>query len=146
MPTYTIKTTNIKLTKEKKNKIAKRITEIHNKITGANSYFVQVIFDENKKNSHYMGGKIVKDKQIFLHGQIRDGRTAIVKNKLIITLRDSIIKNSGIRKDNIWVYLLDLKPEQMIEYGEILPKSGKENNWFRSLSKTLQKKLRKIDS
>ena len=89
MPTYTIKTTNIKLTKEKKNKIAKRITEIHNKITGANSYFVQVIFDENKKNSHYMGGKIVKDKQIFLHGQIRDGRTAIVKNKLIITLRDS---------------------------------------------------------
>ena len=93
-----------------------------------------------------MGGKIVKDKQIFLHGQIRDGRTAIVKNKLIITLRDSIIKNSGIRKDNIWVYLLDLKPEQMIEYGEILPKSGKENNWFRSLSKTLQKKLRKIDS
>jgi len=146
VPTYTIKTTNIKLTKEKKNKIAKRITEIHNKITGANSYFVQVIFDENKKNSHYMGGKIVKDKQIFLHGQIRDGRTAIVKNKLIITLRDSIIKNSGIRKDNIWVYLLDLKPEQMIEYGEILPKSGKENNWFRSLSKTLQKKLRKIDS
>ena len=146
MPTYTVKTTNIKLTKEKKNKIAKRITEIHNKITGANSYFVQVIFDENKKNSHYMSGKIVKDKQIFLHGQIRDGRTAIVKNKLIITLRDSIIKNSGIRKDNIWVYLLDLKPEQMIEYGEILPKSGKESNWFGSLSKTLQKKLRKIDS
>ena len=35
--------------------------------------------------------------------------------------------------------------EQMIEYGKILPQSGKEIDWFNSLSKTLQKKLKKID-
>jgi hypothetical protein len=33
----------------------------------------------------------------------------------------------------------------MIEYGEILPQSGKEEVWFNSLSKLLQKKLKKID-
>ena len=33
----------------------------------------------------------------------------------------------------------------MIEYGEILPKSGEEINWFNSLAKSLQKKLKKID-
>jgi len=145
MPTYTVKTSNIKLNRIKKNKIAKGITATHNKITGANSYFAQVIFEENEKNSHYMGGKIVKDKQIFLHGQIRAGRTPRTKNKLIIALRNSITKNSGIKKDNTWVYLLDLSPKQMIEYGEILPKSGKEISWFNSLTKSLQIKLKKID-
>jgi len=145
MPTYTIKTSNLKLSQNKKNKIAKGITETHNKITGANSFFAQVIFEENKKNFHYMGGKIIKNEQIFLHGQIRAGRKAAIKYKLIIALRDSITKNSSIKRDNVWVYLLDLPPDQMIEYGEILPKSGKETNWFNSLSKSLQKKLKKID-
>tara|TARA_B100001093_G_C26276538_1_gene779203 strand:- start:82 stop:522 length:441 start_codon:yes stop_codon:yes gene_type:complete len=145
MPTYTVKSSNIKLDNKKKKKIAKGITEVHKKITGANSYFVQVLFEKNKINNHYMGGKIVKDKQVFLHGQIRSGRTAVVKKKLIIALRNSLAKNSGIKKDNSWVYLLDLIPEQMIEYGKILPKSGNEVNWFNSLTKSLQNKLKKID-
>ena len=42
-------------------------------------------------------------------------------------------KNTRLKKDNIWVYILDLKPSQMIEYGEILPKSGGENKWFKNL-------------
>ena len=145
MPTYIIKTSNVKLDNFRKNKIAKGITEVHNKITGANLYFAQVVFEENQKNNHFMGGKIVRNKQIFLQGQIRAGRTPLIKNKLIIALRDSITKNSGIKKDNSWVYLLDLVPSQMIEYGEILPQSGKEVNWFKSLPKSLQKKLKKID-
>ena len=145
MPTYTVKYTKINLDEKKKNKIAKGITKVHKKITGANSFFAQVIFDQNKKKSHFMGGKIVKTKQIFLYGQIRAGRTMKIKNKLIINLRNSIIKNSGIEKDNGWVYLHDLNPKQMIEYGEILPKSGKEISWFNSLSLSLKKKLRKID-
>ena len=49
MPTYTLKTSNIKLDKKKKTKIAQAITKVHNKITGANSYFAQVIFVNNKK-------------------------------------------------------------------------------------------------
>ncbi|MDC0903314.1 tautomerase family protein [Pelagibacteraceae bacterium] len=145
MPTYTVKTSNLKLKNSTRNKIAKGITQAHNEITGANSYFAQVIFQENKINSHFMGGKLVKDEQIFLQGQIRAGRSIETKNRLIIALRDTIIKNSKVKKDNVWVYLLDLTPQQMIEYGEVLPKSGDEIKWFNSLSKTLQKKLRKID-
>ena len=145
MPTYTVTVSNAKLDNKRKNKIAKGITETHNKITGANLYFAQVIFHENKKGNHFMGGKLIKNRQIFLQGQIRAGRTISIKNKLIISLRNSIIKNSGFKKDNTWVYLLDLPPVQMIEYGEILPKSGDEIRWFRSLSKPLQKKLKEID-
>tara|TARA_B110001450_G_scaffold249561_1_gene267112 strand:- start:336 stop:776 length:441 start_codon:yes stop_codon:yes gene_type:complete len=145
MPTYILKTSNLKLNIKKKNKIAKEITKEHNKITGANSYFVQVIFEENIKKNHFMGGKIVNDKQIFLYGHIRDGRTKKIKKKLIIRLRDSIVKSSKVKKDKVWIYLLELIPKQMIEYGEVLPKSGREIQWFNSLPKLLQKKLKKID-
>ena len=145
MPTYIVKTSNLKLKQKIKDKIAKGITITHNKITGANLYFAQVIFEENKKNNHYMGGKIIKNDQIFLHGKIRAGRSSEIKKKLIIELRDSIIINAEIKKDNVWVYLLDLIPSQMIEYGEILPESGEEKSWFKSLSKSLQRKLKKID-
>ena len=92
-----------------------------------------------------MGGKIIKTKQIFLYGQIRAGRTVEIKNKLITDLRNSVIKNSGINRDNVWVYIQELSPEQMIEYGEILPKSGEENVWFNSLSASLKKRLNKMD-
>jgi hypothetical protein len=34
----------------------------------------------------------------------------------------------------------------MVEYGEILPKSGKEIAWYNSLSKSLKIKLKKIDA
>ena len=93
-----------------------------------------------------MGGKEVYNNQIFLHGQIRSGRTAIVKKELILKLKDTLIKSSKLKKENIWVYILDLKPNQMIEYGEVLPKSGQEKKWFNKLDKSLQKKLQKIET
>ena len=46
---------------------------------------------------------------------------------------------------NIWVYIVELKPEQMIEYGEILPRSGGEKIWFKKLNQNLKKKLKKLD-
>ena len=36
--------------------------------------------------------------------------------------------------------------EQMIEYGNVLPKSGKEKEWFNNLSEPLKKRLIKIDN
>ena len=51
-----------------------------------------------------------------------------------------MINFSGVDKGNIWVYLVDLKPDQMIEYGEILPKPGQESVWLNALPINLQKK------
>ena len=144
MPTYTVRYSNITFEQKKKNKIAQGITVVHSKITGASPFFAQVFFEQNKNKSHYMGGKIIKEEQIFLNGQIRAGRSIAVKNKLIINLRETIIKNSGIKKENVWVYLEELIPDQMIEYGEILPQSGKEISWFNSLPENLKKKLKKL--
>ena len=145
MPTYTIKYSNFKLSSKQKEIIANEITITHSKFTGANTFFAQVLFQRNEKNSHFMGGKLVKTKEIFLNGQIRAGRTSKVKKQLILGLRKILIKNTKLKKDFVWVYLEDLSPDQMIEYGEVLPKSGQEKKWFNSLTPSLRKRLRNME-
>ena len=145
MPTYTIKFSNFNLSTKQKKLIANDITLTHSKFTGANTFFAQVIFHKNDNKSHYMGGDLVKTKEIFLNGQIRAGRTIKVKKKLILGLRKILIKNTNLKQDSIWIYLEELSPDQMIEYGEVLPKSGKEKKWFNSLTLSLKKRLKKID-
>ena len=141
MPTYTVKYSNLSLSQKQKNLLANDISKIHSKFTGANTFFAQVIFQKNQKNAHFMGGKLVKTKEIFLIGQIRAGRTSKVKKQLILDLRKVLIKNTMLHRDFVWVYLEDLLPNQMIEYGQILPKSGQEKKWFNSLSTSLRKIL-----
>ena len=145
MPTYTVKYSNINLSQKQKNSIANDITNTHSKFTGAHTFFAQVIFQKNEKNAHFMGGKLVKTKEIFLNGQIRAGRTSKVKKQLILGLRKILIKNTKLQSDFVWVYLEDLLPDQMIEYGEVLPKSGQEKKWFNSLSPSLRKRLKKME-
>ncbi len=145
MPTYTVKYSNFNLSQKQKNSLANDISNTHSKFTGANAFFAQVIFQKNEKNAHYMGGKMVKTKEIFLNGQIRAGRTSKVKKKLILGLRKILIKNTNLRSDFVWVYLEDLLPDQMIEYGEVLPKSGQEKKWFNSLTPSLKKRLKKME-
>ena len=144
MPTYTVTNSNFNLSSREQKNLAKGITKVHNVITGANTYFAQVIFNKTKKNNHFMGGKKVKEPSIFLLGQIRAGRPKKTKDKLISHLRDIIIKNSRLNETQVWVYIIDLPPSQMIEYGEVLPESGKEKVWFSKLSEKLKKKLSKI--
>ena len=145
MPTYIVKYSNFKLSQKQKNSLANDISNAHSKFTGANTFFAQVIFQKNEKNSHFMGGKLVKTKEICLNGQIRSGRTSKVKKQLILELRKILIKNANLKKDYVWVYLEDLLPNQMVEYGEILPKSGKEKKWFKSLTPSLKKRLAQME-
>ena len=65
MPTYTVTTSNVNLNSKKQKELAKEITKVHNVVTGANTYFAQVIFNNTKKKNHFMGGKIVKEPSIF---------------------------------------------------------------------------------
>ena len=145
MPTYTVTNSNFNLSSRQQKKLAEGITKVHNVVTGANTYFAQVIFNKTKKNNHFMGGKKVKEPSLFLHGQIRAGRSKKIKDKLIVDLRNVLIKRSELNETQIWVYIVDLPPSQMIEYGAVLPESGKEKSWFSGLSKKLKRKLSKIE-
>ena len=145
MPTYTLTNSNFYISSKQQKKIAKGITKVHNIVTGANTYFAQVIFNKTKKNNHFMGGKIVKEPSLFLLGQIRSGRSKEIKDKLISDLKDVLVKNSNLDETQVWVYINDLPPSQMIEYGAVLPESGKEKEWFSCLSPKLRKKLSALE-
>ena len=145
MPTYTLTNSNFYISSKQQKKIAKGITKVHNIVTGANTYFAQVIFNKTKKNNHFMGGKIVKEPSLFLLGQIRSGRSKEIKDKLISDLKDVLVKNSNLDETQVWVYINDLPPSQMIEYGAVLPESGEEKEWFNNLSEKLKKKLLKME-
>ena len=145
MPTYTVTNSNFNLSLKQQKKLAEGITKVHNIVTGANTYFAQVIFNKTKKNNHFMGGKKVREPSLFLLGQIRSGRSKKVKDKLISDLKDVLVMNSKLDETQVWVYINDLPPSQMIEYGAVLPESGKENEWFKNLSVQLKKKLLQIE-
>ena len=145
MPTYTVTNSNFNLTSKQQKNLAEGITKVHNAVTGANTYFAQVIFNKTKKNNHFMGGKKVKEPSLFLLGQIRAGRPKKVKDKLISELKNILVKKSKLDETQVWVYINDLPPSQMIEYGAVLPESGKESEWFKNLSSKLKKKLSNIE-
>lgn len=145
MPTYTVTYSNVKLSPEQIERVALAITRTHNECTGANTYFAQVMFQETPSGKHFMGGKPVQNSQIFVHGQIRAGRPPELKEKLILAMREALIESSGLKKDQIWIYIVDLVPAQMIEYGEILPPSGKESEWFANLPSELQMHLKALE-
>ena len=145
MPTYTVTYSNFNLNLKHQKKLAEGITKVHNVVTGANTYFAQVIFNKTKKNNHFMGGKKLKEPSLFLHGQIRAGRPKQIKDKLLSDLKNTLIKNSKLDETQIWIYIVDLHPSQMIEYGSVLPESGKEKEWFKNLPTKLKKKLLKLE-
>ena len=145
MPTYTVTNSNFHISSKQQKKLAEGITKVHDLVTGANTYFAQVIFNKTKKNNHFMGGKKVKEPSLFLLGQIRAGRSKEVKDKLISDLKHVVVKNSKLDEPQVWVYINDLPPSQMIEYGAVLPESGKEKQWFTNLPTKLKKKLSAIE-
>ena len=145
MPTYTVTNSNFNLTTKQQKDLAQGITKVHNVITGANTYFAQVIFNKTKKNNHFMGGKKVKEPSLFLLGQIRAGRPKKIKDRLISDLKNILVKNTKLDETQVWVYIVDLPPSQMIEYGAVLPESGKELQWFKGISNKLKKKLSQME-
>ena len=145
MPTYTVTNSNFNLNAKQQKDLAQGITKVHNVVTGANTYFAQVIFNKTKKNNHFMGGKKVKEPSLFLLGQIRAGRPKKIKDRLISDLKNILVKKTKLDETQVWVYIVDLPPSQMIEYGAVLPESGKELQWFKGLSNKLKKKLSQME-
>ena len=145
MPTYTVTNSNFNLSSKQQKNLAEGITKVHNVVTGANTYFAQVIFNKTKKNNHFMGGKKVKESSLFLLGQIRAGRPKKTKDRLISDLKNILVKKTKLDETQVWVYIVDLPPAQMIEYGTVLPESGKEVQWFKGLSNKLKKKLSQME-
>jgi len=93
--------------------IATAITRIHNAVTGAASFFAQVIFTDIAKGNHFMGGAPLASSQIFVHGFIRAGRSVADREKLVMELVTALADLSGLPNKSVWVYLTEIPARQM---------------------------------
>jgi phenylpyruvate tautomerase PptA (4-oxalocrotonate tautomerase family) len=135
MPTYFCTTSEERLTADQKSKIAGEITRVHCEVTGAPSFFAQVIFQEVKPGNYFMGGSPLKHDQIFVYGYIRSGRAAVDKSRMIALMARAVGDAAKVENTrSVWVYVAELPPRQMIEFGHLLPEAGDEPAWTAALS------------
>jgi phenylpyruvate tautomerase PptA (4-oxalocrotonate tautomerase family) len=133
MPTYTVTVANLSLTAEQENSIAGAITESHHANTDAPGFFAQVLFNAIATGKHFIGGKISRTSQVFVHGLIRAGRSADAKSNLIKDIAKEVAEIAQLTPEDVWVYLQDIPAAQMVEFGRVLPEPGAEQEWLRGL-------------
>jgi phenylpyruvate tautomerase PptA (4-oxalocrotonate tautomerase family) len=133
MPTYVIRSTLPTLNAATKQRIAQAITTAHADITGANTYFAQVVFDHAPGEDWFIGGVPLQGDTLFLHGHVRSGRTDDQKRTLVERLVRDVAAAAGLATQSIWVYLSEIRPSLMAEFGHVLPEPGEEAAWFDAL-------------
>jgi phenylpyruvate tautomerase PptA (4-oxalocrotonate tautomerase family) len=133
MPTYTCTAASGLLDAQRKGAIARAVTLAHCEITGAPAHFAQVIFTDVAEGDHFVGGAPLAHDHVFVHGRIRAGRSAGIRETLIRRLAADVAAAAGVDAFSVWVYLLELPAEAMIEFGHVLPEAGEEPAWSESL-------------
>jgi phenylpyruvate tautomerase PptA (4-oxalocrotonate tautomerase family) len=146
MATYSIYFAGLSLTTHQKFTLAQAITKIHADVTGAEAYFAQVIFKPLDMHDCFIGGVLLNEPHIFLNGQIRIGRSEQIKKQLLVELEIAIQSTTSLAGHQIWAYIDEITPGQMIEYGQILPAVGDDGVWFSTLPSSIQQKLIYLNS
>jgi phenylpyruvate tautomerase PptA (4-oxalocrotonate tautomerase family) len=143
MPTYVCVVKAGLLNDQQKQRIASAITRLHGETTGAPTWLVQVVIDENEQRQRCLNGTPA-DHQIWIRADIRAGRTSEQRQRLMLGIVQAISEISGVEESAIWVYLCNLAPDDMVEYGRVLPLPGQEQAWFEALPSELQRHLTSI--
>jgi phenylpyruvate tautomerase PptA (4-oxalocrotonate tautomerase family) len=143
MPTYVCYVPNGKLSDPQKQEIATAICNRHSEATGAPPFFVQVVVEEQGTSKRFLGGTAT-DNHIWIRGDIRAGRAEERRGQIMRGIMNDVSRITGNPIDDIWVYLCNLAPTDMVEYGHVLPKLGEEQQWFASLPLSLRKYLESL--
>ena len=140
MPTYVCSVRPGLLSTGQKAAVADAITRIHGEATGAPTYLVQVVIDERAGASRFLSGKPAED-HIWIRGDIRAGRSEAVRRALALDVVRAVAEIAGVAPSDVWVYLCNLAPSDMVEYGHTLPAPGEEQAWFDALPDALRARL-----
>jgi hypothetical protein len=81
-----------------------------------------------------MGGAPLKHDQIFVYGHIRSVRADVDKSRMITLMAKAVGDAAKAQSSrSVWVYVAELPPRQMIEFGHLLPEAGDEQAWTAAL-------------
>jgi phenylpyruvate tautomerase PptA (4-oxalocrotonate tautomerase family) len=123
--------------------IATAIGNRHSEATGAPPFFVQVVVEEQGTSQRFLGGTPT-DHHIWIRGDIRAGRNEKQRGQIMLNIMNDVSRITGNPVDDIWVYLCNLAPTDMVEYGRVLPRPGEEQEWFESLPLSLRKYMESL--
>ena len=132
MPTYVCTIKEGRLSPDQKSRIAGEITRIHYEVTGAPTFFAQVIFEEVNPGNYFMGGVPLAHDQIFVYGRVRAGRSIQDKLKMIKLMAEAVAEAAGVSRIGVWI-IAELPARQMMEYGHVLHEPGDEDAWTKAL-------------
>jgi phenylpyruvate tautomerase PptA (4-oxalocrotonate tautomerase family) len=141
MPTYAFSTAK-SLTDEQRAKLVEGVTSIHQVEATAPRYFVQVVFYKVEPGSMFIGGEAAPPDHIWVRADIRSGRTREQKAKILTRIMRETSEILGISEQAVWVYVSDIPAQGVLEFGNILPEPGGEEQWLALLPQTLREKLR----
>ena len=133
MPTYQVRTLRGRLSLLDRDRVAAAIASVHEETTGAVQAFVQVLFEEVEPSAAYVGGRPAIEDHLFVDATIRAGRSAEATDRLVALLVEALSTAAAIPLCAIWVYVHELPPRLMVEYGRPLPPPGEEATWLEAL-------------
>jgi phenylpyruvate tautomerase PptA (4-oxalocrotonate tautomerase family) len=146
MPTYLCYTAANRLSQTQKAKIADAITAAHSEEMAGPRYLVQVVFQDFGPAQIFIGGQPVSDRQIFVNGDVRVGRSDEKRQALEARIAREVVRIADISLDDMWVYVNELSPVDMVEFGHTLPLPGREDEWLQTLPKSLRERLTRLEA
>jgi len=146
MPTYVCFAYPDRLSPGQMEKIAEAITRVHSEEAVAPGYLVQVVFQPLAASRHFVGGAPGPQGQIWIRGDIRAGRTEAQRTRLQLRLAEEVGAIAGSAPEDLWIYLNEMQPRNMMEFGHLLPEPGAEGEWFRALPENLRTRLGRLSA
>jgi phenylpyruvate tautomerase PptA (4-oxalocrotonate tautomerase family) len=71
---------------------------------------------------------------VYVLGLIRAGRSEKAKRRLMEQILAQAKDISGVKTEDVWVYIQDIAAGQMVEFGRFLPTPGAEGDWRKGMS------------
>ena len=140
MPTYAF-TTAKELTSEQRAKLDESVTTIHEVEATAPRYFVQAVFYRVEADSMFIGGEVASPDHVWVRADIRSGRTKAQKERMLQRIMQETSEILSISEQDVWVYISDIPAQGVLEFGNVLPEPGGEEQWLASLPSELREKL-----
>lgn len=144
MPTYAVSAVSGLIDQEHRAAIAELLTTLHCEIAVAPRYFVQVLFTDLDTGALYLAGRPVQEGHVWIHADIRSGRSTRQKTELLEQITAQVADTLGLPPEHVWVYINEIPGAHMTEYGRALPEPGQEEEWFKALPQVLQEKLAEL--
>ncbi len=124
MPIYRWKVPTESVPFEKRQEVAKAVTDIHCGITDAPRSFVHVFFDEQGIESKY-------PTRFYVDSVNRAGRPESVKQQILDSLTRSFSEIVGVPADEVTGRILETPASWVMEGGAVLPEPGEEGaEWY----------------